>query len=411
MTTKKKIWFIFGLIVFLTIGLFLLLYTKHPKIEETADIYKEVVILDQIENLRLYNPKTNGISYLECSANKSRIIEKWNSDILTVYFMYLGKTMQGKDNEVIREIIYGLKDTSKYSKERVVKDALNFLNQENLEELDFFNGININETLEKIKNSKKENYYKNILKFSNAKNIEGCQEIIIDESDPEDKSILLKNACILAFTHDFGPYCKKLAIDEIKSINGLEQIENLKLYDLPINGFSYFECSENKSKMMDICKKNRSEKICAGSLATTYIMYLYKTGQKDFEFLDKVVLEGVESNDVQFSVEEIVDDVHNFLNKKDAKSKYLDELNLLKGIDVDETLKKSENDKKRQNYFENILRFASAGKIEDCDEIIIEEIDPTIQNGLLKDACELAFTQNRYRYCRKLIIHEVLHRE
>ena len=203
--------------------------------------------------------------------------------------------------------------------------------------------------------------------------------------------------------------CKSSKCPKFEDIKSIDQIKDMRNYDYLENGISYFECAKDKKKIIDVCKKTQSEDRCTFTLATIYIMYLYKTGEvKKYQVLDRLLLGWMKNRkDLPFDKDGIRDDIYNFLSDKNAKSNYLGELNLLKNINSNNIIKEVENDKYKYYYFKNILEYGKATKVEDCQNIKLMDEYSNVLNNLLKEACELTFTSDKVKYCEKLIMGEV----
>ena len=193
------------------------------------------------------------------------------------------------------------------------------------------------------------------------------------------------------------------SLDDVKSI---DQLKEIRLFEYTKNAISYFECAENKNKILDVCKKIEDERRCSTALATIHIMYLYKTNRADgYEIFKEVIPQKINVSGFPSDTSVLFEDIQQFLSDPQANSKYFSEFNLLKDINSENILQSVQDNKKQHDYFKNIRNYGKAAKLEDWKKIT--QVFDEEMNDLLIDACKLTFTPNKEEYCKNLISNEI----
>ena len=187
------------------------------------------------------------------------------------------------------------------------------------------------------------------------------------------------------------------------NVTTLDEIPNLRMYTYQTNAISYFECSENKQRIVDLCEKIAGVKACNENVATIYLMYLYKTGRTEApEILSQMLYKSLSMREYYLSQEEISEAIGTFLDSESETVPYTGDLAVLKGYD--EFI--SEADESMAVYFQNIQVFRDATDADDCQRIVFGD-PPNAINLLFKDACRLAFVEDRDEYCWNLTEVEI----
>ena len=213
-------------IIFIITTFFIFLYpTFAPSCTERL-YAMNVSTLDEILNLSEYTFDQNGLSYLECSMNKERIVSlceqktgearTCNEGVATVYLMYLSKTMQTSTPPILIDMLYNsLSDSgfgfSRQDIGRLIDDFLNGGSETIglVHELAVFRGNDdiLGDDMPEAE------YFNNIRAFSHATDLEDCDDIVYSNISLT-VSLLLDGACRLSFS-DRDEFCWELTKREI----------------------------------------------------------------------------------------------------------------------------------------------------------------------------------------------------
>jgi hypothetical protein len=217
--------------------------------------------------------------------------------------------------------------------------------------------------------------------------------------------IILVAALIIIILYTFD-YIRAEVL-KLNKVTSLDQIPEPKfLSERTI--ISYFECSTNKQRIVNLCERKGITNDCNSRLATIYLMYLYKTGQRGAPaIINQMLYESGVNKNHSISKEDFSEIVNNFLSKSEIVYPY--DLKLVvenNSETINDIISKAENDKNLSDYYQSILMFKSATNQDDCQKMM-NETPMGVMSIMLKDACELSFTQDIEEYCESVLDKEM----